>query len=66
MIDKFDSAIFSDDSIVFGDLESNFATDFSKDIKVNSRTIDNINLSDDNFDHCDPETFSHVRLVKQI
>ena len=42
----------------------NFATDFSKGIKVNSRTIDNINLSDDNFDHCDPETFSHVRLVK--
>ena len=63
MIDKLDSATFSDDYIVFGDLDSDFATAFSKDINLHSITIDNINLDDYNFDYCDPETISHVRLM---
>ena len=33
-IEKLDSAVFSDDCIVFGDLDSNFATFFINDIDL--------------------------------
>ena len=43
------------DWYVFGDLNSDFATVFSRDIDLNSIAIDNINLADDdNFDYYDP------------
>ena len=63
MIEKFDSAVFPDDQIVFGDLDSDFVTFFSKDICLNSITLDNINLDDDSFDYYDPGTINRVRLM---
>ena len=59
---KLDSAVFSNDDIVFGDLDSYFLTFFSNDISINSITLDNTNLDDNNFDDCDVETNSHVIL----
>ena len=47
IIEKPDSAIFCDDYIVFGKLDSDFVTFFSKDIDLNSITLANINLGDD-------------------
>ena len=44
------SLVFSNDDLVFDDLSSNFATFFSKDISLNSITLGNINLDNDNFD----------------
>ena len=56
-------AVFSNDYIVFGNLDSDFVAFFSNDIGLNSITFDNINLDDDNFDDCDPGTIAHVRLM---
>ena len=36
MIEKLDSAVFSNDCIVFGDLNSHFVTFFSEDLGPNS------------------------------
>lgn len=44
------SLVFSNDDLVFDDLSSNFVTFFSKDISLNSITLGNINLDNDNFD----------------
>ena len=55
--------MFSNDYIVFGDLGSSFVTFFSRDTNLNSVTLDNINLDDDGFDYCDPETINQVRLI---
>ena len=63
IIEKHDSAVFSDKSIVFGDLESDFFTIFSNDTGFNSITLDNSNLDDDSFDYYDPKTINRVRLV---
>ena len=63
MIGKLESAVFSNDYVVFGDLGSHFFTFFSNDIGLNSILLDNINIDDDNFDNCDSETISHVRLM---
>ena len=63
MIEKLDNAIFSNDYIVFGDLDSDFVAFFSSGIGVNSLTLANINLDDNNFDDCDPETFNYVKLM---
>ena len=49
MIEKFNSAVFSNDDIDFGDLDSDFVTFFSNDIGLNSIIFDNINLDDDNY-----------------
>ena len=56
IIEKFDSAVFSDDHIAFGDLDSAFVTFFSRDLGLNSIILDNINLDDNRFDYCDSET----------
>ena len=56
VFEKLDSALFSDDYIVFGDLDPDFVTFFIIDIGLNSISLDNINLDDDNFHCCDPET----------
>ena len=58
MIEKLDSAIFSDDYFVFGDL----VTFFLNDIGLNGISLDNINL-DDNFGYCDPESINHFTLI---
>ena len=42
MIEKLDSTVFSNDDILFCDLDSDFVTFFSNDIGVNSITLDNI------------------------
>ena len=49
--------------ILFGDLCSDFVTFFSEDMDPNSTTHDNINLDDEHFDYCDPETINHVRFM---
>ena len=46
MIEKLDNALFSDDFIVFGDLDSDYVTFFINDIGLNSISLDNINLDD--------------------
>ena len=63
MIEKLDSNVFSNNDIVFGKLDSDFVTFFSNAIGLNSITLYSINLDDDNFDDCDPETICHVRLT---
>ena len=62
MIKQLDKqrAVFYNDYMVFGDFDCDFVTFFSSDIGLNSITIDNINLGDDHFDYCDPET---IRLM---
>ena len=64
MIEELDSALLSDEYIVFGDLDSDFVIFHSKDIGLNSVTLDNNNLDDRHFDYCDQETINHVRLVE--
>ena len=49
-METLDSAVFSNEYIVFGDLDSDFVTLFSKDIGFNSIALDNIYLDDDDFD----------------
>ena len=66
MIRKLDILLFSNDYIVFGDLEFDFIIFFSSDIDLNSITLDKINLDDDDFDYCDPETINHVKLMSAI
>ena len=51
MIENFDSAVFSDDYIVLGDLDSNFVKLFINDIGLNSISLFNINLDNENFDY---------------
>ena len=52
--------MFSNDYIVFSDLNSDFVTFF---IGFNSITLDNVNLYDNDFSYCDPKTNNHVRLM---
>ena len=63
VIKKLNSAAFSNDDKVSADLDSNFFTFFSNDVGLNSITLDNFNLDDNNFDGCDPKTISHIGLI---
>ena len=63
VIEKLDSATFSDDYIVFGYLDSGFVTFFINYIDLSSISLDNSNLDDDSFDYWDPETINHVKLM---
>ena len=56
MMEKLDSAVFSNDYIAFGD--SDFVTFCSTDIGLHNIRLNNINLGDDPFDFCDPETIT--------
>ena len=56
MIQKLNNAVFSNDYMAFGDVDSNIVTFFSNDICIN------INIDDDNLDDCDPKTVNHIRL----
>ena len=65
MIEKGDSAVFSNDYIVFGDLGFNFVTFFSSDVCLNSITIHNTNLDYVNFGYCDPENITiNIKKLK--
>ena len=66
MIEKLDSAKFSDDYFVFGNLDSDFVTFFINDVVFNSISFDSINLDGDNFDYCGPETINHIRFMGYI
>ena len=44
MIEKLDSAVFSNDYTAFEDLDTDFVTFFSRDIGFNNITLDNIIL----------------------
>ena len=66
IIEKLDNSVFSNDEIVFGDLDSDFVTLFGNDRELSSITLDNINLDDDHFCDCDPETINHFRLMYDL
>ena len=63
MIEKLESTIFSDDYIVFVDLDSDFVTFFINDIGRNSISPDNFNLDDGKFYYCNPETINQFSLM---
>ena len=63
LIEKLGNAVFSNDEIVFGDVDSDIVTFFSNNIGLNSLNLNNNNLDDDNFDDCDPKTINHVKLM---
>ena len=60
-IDSFDNALFSNDDIAFGDIDSAIVTFFSNGIGLNGPY--NVNLDDVKFDDYDPEAISHVGLT---
>ena len=61
MIEKH-NAVFSNDGLVFVDIDSDIVTFFSNDIGLNNINLKNINLDDeDNFDDYDPGTSNHVK-----
>ena len=59
VIEKLHDAVLFNDYVVVG----GFVTFNSNDIGLNSRTLHNINLDDNNFDDCDTETINHVKLM---
>ena len=59
VIEKPVSAVFSEGYVFFDDLASHFVTFFSEDKDHNSINLDNINLDDDHFEYCVPETVNH-------
>ena len=63
MIEKLNNALFSNDDIVFHEIDPDIVTFFSNDIGLNSINLDNINLDDDSFEDYDPKTINHVRLM---
>ena len=50
---KLESTLFSDDYIIFGDLDSDFLLFFTE----------YFDLDAEHFDYCDLETINHVRLM---
>ena len=58
MIEKLYNVIFSNDDMVFWDIDSDIVTLFSNDISLNSINLINFNLDDD-----DPKTINHVRFM---
>ena len=61
IIEKLDSAVFSGNYIAFADLDFDFVTFLSRDIGLNIIVLENINLENDHFDYCDPETINDVK-----
>ena len=62
-LDTFQTVVFSNDYIVFRDLDSYFFTFFSIDIGLNIIALDDIDLDDYYFDYLNPETINHVKLM---
>ena len=50
-------------NIVFGDIDSDIVTFFGNYIGLRNLKLGNIKISDNSFDHYDPETINHVRLM---
>ena len=63
MIEKLDNAVFFNDGITFGDIDSDIVTYFNNKIGLNSINLNHFNLDDDNFDDCDPKTINHIKLI---
>ena len=55
--------MFSNDDIVFCDIDSDIVTFFSEDIGLNRINLNNAKLDDENLDDCDSEIISHVKLM---
>ena len=49
-IEKLDNAVFSNEDIVFGDIDSDIVRFFIFDIGLHSINLNNVNLDEDNFD----------------
>ena len=47
-------------------MNSDVVTFFRNDIGLDSIILKNINLNDDNFDDCDPETINYIRLMASM
>ena len=56
MIKKLHNAVFSNDGVVFGDIDSDTVTFYSNDIGLSNISLNNINPDDNNFDDYDPKT----------
>ena len=63
IIEELDNAIFFNDDIVSGDIDSDIVTFFSNGICLKSINLNNINTNHDNFDDHDPETIRDARLM---
>ena len=63
MIEKLDNAVFSDNNLIFGGIDSDTVTFFISDIGVNSMNLNNVNLDDDIFDDYNPEAIDHIRIM---
>ena len=63
VIEKLDNAVFSNDDIVSGELDSEIVTFFSNNVGLNIINLNNDNLDHDKFDAYDPETINHIRLT---
>ena len=63
MVQKLDNAVFSNDNLVIGDIDSDIITFFSNYINLNSINLSNINLDDNNFDGYDLVTINQIRLM---
>ena len=63
MIEKLDNSVFSNYDVIFGVLDYDLVTFFSNDIGLNSINLNNVDLADDNFEDCDPETINNVGLM---
>ena len=61
--EKLDNAVFSNNDIVSGDIDTDIVTFFRNGKALNSVNLTNINLDDDNFDYYDPKTINHIRLI---
>ena len=61
MIEKLDNAVFSNEDIVFGNIDSNIVINLI--IIYWYKPYNNISLDDDDFDNNDPKTINHVRRM---
>ena len=63
MIEKLDNAVFSDNNLIFGGIDSDTVTFFISDIGLNSMNLNNVDLDDDIFDDYNPEAIDHIRIM---
>ena len=59
-------SVFSNDDIIFGDIDSDIVTFFSNGIVLNSIMLNNVNLDDDNLHNCNPKTINILNLWLRI
>ena len=63
MVEKLDNAVFFNNDIVFGEIDSDIATFYSTDIGLNSINFNNVNCDDDNFDDYNPGNIDYIRVT---